>query len=521
MLFVFACLFAATNRSSIVAQAPCDSTHTDLCDPCPYCPPSQIGTPPGVPQLTEPAEQEGLVEETPSLTPPPSLAFSEQAAAIGTTGFAVPNVVGENLGGGRGRSIIADVVGYRVNVFGFVISETPVGDPNGQLVFQRNPQSELNDFFSVGIGRDTNGDGFVDTFDITEPVPPANVPTAPGPDYTFDGGTASDPSNLPYQGGDTWTADYTFSRILQGEGGAQIVIPDPGGGLVVGRLKIAENSSPIPRDRVFFNYSMFDNVPLAAGGLTVNRFTPGFEKTTPNGMMSLECRFPFAATLDSNLVVDGFTDYSHVEFGDIFLSFKALLLAGRRGAISAGVSVTTPTADSVNVFLDSGKEIVRINNDSVHVMPFLGWLLVQDRWFLQGFVQVDVDANGNPVYVNLGRGLVPAGQYQDETFLYVDVNTGYWLWQADGCQQNRCLTGFAPIAELHLNRSLQNSDVITEGPFRIGEPNDDIQLLHLLLGGHFQLGPMAGLTVGYGTPIGNGPDQLFDGELRAVFNRFF
>ena len=104
--------------------------------------------------------------------------------------------------------------------------------------------------------------------------------------------------------------------------------------------------------------------------------------------------------------------------------------------------------------------------------------------------------------------------------MYVDLSTGYWLWQADPCSRS-CLTGIAPIAELHYNRSLQGSDVVREGPYRIGEDSGDLQLLHLLLGGHFQMGPMSGVTAGYTVPVGNGADQLFDGELRVLLNRYF
>ncbi len=221
------------------------------------------------------------------------------------------------------------------------------GQANSTLAFEAGGSETANDFFSRGLGRDSNGDGFVDTFDITEPVPPSNAPTSPGPGYTYDGGTASDPGHTPYRVVDTWTANYSFSALLQGEDG--IVIPDPGGGLVVGRLKIAENCSPIPRDRVFFNYSLFDNVPLTSRGVTVNRFTAGFEKTLANELMSLEMRCPFAATLDSDILVDGPTELSNLEFGDIFLAYKALLTYGPRGAISAGLSLTVPTANDVNL----------------------------------------------------------------------------------------------------------------------------------------------------------------------------
>lgn len=519
---VIAALFAAGVLSQVADLAwsdqlpPCRQQH-DICEPCPYCPPPAADKGPSTPAPAAEAAPPSAEPSLPAMPPTPSLAFSEQTGAFGGNLLSVPNVIGENFGGGRGRSVIADIVPYSIRVRGVVLNGTP-GAANSTLAFEAGPGETTNDFYSQGLGRDTNGDEFVDTFDITEPVPPSNAPTSPGPDYTFDGGTASEPGNTPYRVVDNWTANYSYSALLNGENG--IVIPDPGGGLVVGRLKIAENCSPIPRDRLFFNYSLFDNVPLTSRGVTVNRFTAGFEKTFANELMSLEMRCPMAATLDSDIVVGGPTELSNPEFGDIFLAYKALLTYGPRGAISAGLSLTVPTADDVNVYRFDGRPLVRIENDSVHLMPFLGWLWVPNRFFTQGFLQVDVDANGNPVDVNLGRGLTQAGRYQDETFLYADLSSGYWLWQADP-HSRRCLTGFAPIAEVHYNRSLQSSDVVTEGPFRIGEYHDEIQMLHLLLGGHVQMGWQTTLTSGYTVPIGNGADQLFDGELRVLLNRYF
>ncbi len=69
-------------------------------------------------------------------------------------------------------------------------------------------------------------------------------------------------------------------------------------------MKLSENTSPIPRDRVFVNYSYFDNVPLQQGGVDVNRFVPGFEKTFFNGITSVEVRAPMASTLDQRSAHD-------------------------------------------------------------------------------------------------------------------------------------------------------------------------------------------------------------------------
>ena len=67
-------------------------------------------------------------------------------------------------------------------------------------------------------------------------------------------------------------------------------------------MKIAENTSPMPRDRLIFDYGYFDNVPLAPGGVNVNRLTLGFEKTFLDGMMSFELKAPMASTVDSTVV---------------------------------------------------------------------------------------------------------------------------------------------------------------------------------------------------------------------------
>ena len=195
---------------------------------------------------------------------------------------------------------------------------------------------------------------------------------------------------------------------------------------MVGRLKIADDTSPMPRDRLIFDYNYFDGVPLFPGGVGVNRFTPGFEKTFFNGWMSFEMKFPMATTLDSTIVQDGVTNTSHGEFGNMFLTWKTLLLLHEKWAISGGLSVAPPTADDVNVVAADGTPLVRVRNRSTHLGPFLGFLWTpNDRWYAQGFLQYDVAANGNPVLVNQINpdftlaGLTPVGDLTDTPFQYL------------------------------------------------------------------------------------------------------
>ena len=169
----------------------------------------------------------------------------------------------------------------------------------------------------------------------------------------------------------------------------------------------------------------------------------------------------------------------------------------------------------------AGNELVRIRNDSVHIMPYFGARYTpNDRFFTQGFVQVDVDANGCPVDANLdGSGLQRVGRLQDATYIYADLGVGYWLYRSP-CPSCH-LTGFAPTMELHYNRSLQANDVVQTGNFQIGSFADNVEVLNFVVGATSQFGYNKFLTVGYATPLAGGSDRQFDGELRVFMNWLF
>jgi hypothetical protein len=119
-----------------------------------------------------------------------------------------------------------------------------------------------------------------------------------------------------------------------------VCIPTPGS--TIGRVKLADNNSPMPRDRVFFDYNLFHNTSL--NGIDVNRYTPGLEKTFLDGIGSIEFRVPMAGTLGSDVVIDSATGADRTglngEFGDLFLGMKLLLMATDECAISAGLGLS-------------------------------------------------------------------------------------------------------------------------------------------------------------------------------------
>ena len=237
--------------------------------------------------------------------------------------------------------------------------------------------------------------------------------------------------------------------------------------------------------------------------------------------MSVEVRAPFASTLDNTIFTDGATNTSSTQFGNLTTYLKGLLYSDGTVAFSAGLGVAVPTASDVRVRTVGGPDLVRIKNESVHLMPFIGTLWTpNDRLFMQSFTQLDFDTNGNPVSVtDFNGGLTPIGRANDVTYLYQSISAGYWTYRdpnSDGI-----VTGIAPMAELHYIRSLSNTDVVAGNGFQIGNFQDNFSLLNATLGVNVLLKDSASLTLGYSTPLGGGADQQFDGEFRAMLNWYF
>ncbi|MCA9169980.1 MAG: hypothetical protein KDB23_20030 [Planctomycetales bacterium] len=497
------------------------------------------GLPPAVPQLPStpllppdavPREGQGTAPITPTpatrppatntpVTPPitanptaasPPIGGLAASLGIGAGAAGIPNMVGDYFGGGSSSvAVITRSIPVNITAQGFSVGNS---GPSAVIAFETGTDSFPNDFFSVGAGTASTVGGPIDTFAISEPVPPSDAPVSPGPGATFQGGTAVHPTGNIIDG-DTWAVSYSFGETYT------VVLPSPGtGGVVVGRLKIAENASPLPRNRIFLNYSLFDNVPLTSGGVTVNRMTPGFETTMLDEMVSFELRAPMAVTLGNEIVVDSGSNLNSWEFGDLFLAIKALLYRSERTALSVGMSVALPTAQDIQVGLADGTRLVDVKNQSTHLMPFVGGLVNgRNGYFAQGFAQLDFDTNGNTVNVNrTGRALEYAGRVQDPSLLYLDVGVGRIIPVA-----RQRLRSVAPMIELHYNRSLQDADAVVTNGFRVGDPKQDIQVLNGVAALSLGLRNNTNLTVGYATPIGNSGDQMFDGELRVLWNRFY
>lgn len=324
---------------------------------------------------------------------------------------------------------------------------------------------------------------------------------------------------------------YTDYVIDQPSPIRSLVIPDPGAapGAVVGRQKISDNSSPIPRSRVFVNYSFFNKAVLTPSGVDVNRVTPGFEYAFFDQNLSLEVRAPFASTLDSDVNFNGLTGTGEFEFGNVTAYLKALMSESDTFSWSAGIGMTFPTADDFVVKGDNITGLV-IENEAYHVLPFIGFLWTpQERVFAQGFIQLDFDANGNPVQATSFNQGIPTGNLStigrasDATYTFVDLGIGYWMYRDR--HYRGIINGFAPMIELHYNAATDGAETITRNDFsgmganyQVGTPGD-LETTNITFGLTAVVCESGTLTMGYSTPIAG--DDQYDGQFRAFFNWYF
>jgi hypothetical protein len=318
------------------------------------------------------------------------------------------------------------------------------------------------------------------------------------------------------------TGSFDSTIIYQANLLSETVVALPGASSVVGRVKMSEDNSPLPRDRFIFNYDSFGDVPFTPAGITVNRFQFGVEKTFRDGLWSFEFRLPFAGTLASTYT-QGF-EMTDVELGNVRLALKRLWTRNDVLNIATGLGLSLPTARDQVVLSQLGSELFRFQNDSVQLEPYIAALFTpNERLFGQLWTGVNFDASGGRLTwdpnVFGGNG---SSRIWDLPILTIDGQIGYWLIK------NRCGTirGLAPFLELHYNRVLAQ-DVLIDGVndranaqgLRItGIGNQE---LNMTAGVICQIGNNLNLTIGGSAPLFQAPDRTFNGQFGIRMNYLF
>ena len=295
----------------------------------------------------------------------------------------------------------------------------------------------------------------------------------------------------------------------------------PAGGPIdlTGRLRVSDNNSALPQDRIYLDYNYFKNTALLPESVDVSRFAPGFEKTFADGLGSVEIRMPMAETLNSNFEASLPADTSHYEFGNLGLITKLVLISDEDWVIAAGLGISVPTGDDLRISLFGVEDTLKIENDSVHLLPYLALAYSPENRsdFAHAFLTFDFDTNGNAVFGDQGAGLESIGTWNDQSLVTLNLAYGSWLYENRSCRHR--LQGIAWSTELHYTATISDPDVLSSGIYALGDPASELSLLNATIGGHVQLGKTT-FSAGFVTPL-TSSDRVFDGELRLFVNRAF
>ena len=305
------------------------------------------------------------------------------------------------------------------------------------------------------------------------------------------------------------------------------------------RVKVAENNSALPQDRVYFLYNHFHNslqtevdqsLPAAVldqRDFSVNRYTIGLEKTLFQGLWSVELRMPFGEQIDylspsfdaggGDMVAFG---VSGGEVGNLAVLLKRLIYESNTAAMSVGLGIDTPTGNDAHGYFDT--HTYTLENQAVHLLPYVGvaWA-PRERLFFHSFLQVDVPTNGNRVdYSDPAIGEGTFGVLDEQTLLYVDVAAGYWLYRN---RRAPTLTGLAAVVEIHDTTTLQDADSVSGmvGLATFGNPANRVDVTNLTVGIHTEFANHTLFRVGGVFPLSSGDNRWFDAEVQAQVERRF
>ncbi len=264
-------------------------------------------------------------------------------------------------------------------------------------------------------------------------------------------------------------------------------------------LKISENQSPRPQDRVFYNFNYFSNVAQAQNiydrspvrNMEIYRHIFGFEKTFDEGRGSFGMRLPID-TLTADSTVSTVRTPTSTATGNLNLFAKYILKQNvETGSLaSVGLAISPPTAPGR---FAGAPYVFGMNNTSFQ--PFMGYILNYGDFYIQGF-----------------SSFLFTSSARDVTLMFNDIGVGYYLYRDE--DPDAFLTAFVPNFEVHVNSPFTHRD--WKNRF---DPAATADIVNLTYGLNFQFRRSAMLSTALVTPV-TGP-RPFDAELAVFLNVFY
>jgi hypothetical protein len=262
-------------------------------------------------------------------------------------------------------------------------------------------------------------------------------------------------------------------------------------------VKISENQSPIPTDRILYDFNYFNNVNYAINqrflspisNIGIYRHILGFEKTIFGPNASFGVRFPInTITADSPIPGIG-GNSTAINTTNVFFKWAFYRDDERKRLFSTGMSIGIPTGPA----RFAGASYLDPFNVAT-LQPFLGSLFYGERWFFQGFSFLEIPMDKNA-----------------PTILFNDYALGYYIYK--DAKRERFLTGVAPLFEVHVTTPLSHRGV------RLSDPQSVPDIVNFTYGVSWEFGKRTRLMTGITTPV-TGP-RPFDFEAQCILNVYF
>ena len=293
-------------------------------------------------------------------------------------------------------------------------------------------------------------------------------------------------------------------------------LPNPSSGGLVGRNRFFEDGTPVPHDHVYFFHNHVGSYRGLGTPLDINRYVFGLEKTFLDQMFSIELRVPFAGTASSTQAVGQEFLVDNVEFGNLGVVLKAAIFRTPTLLVSAGLGLSTPTADDTRLLL-GGLPVLEIQNRAVLFQPLFGiaWAPTE-RLYAQVGAQFDFDPIGNPVQALSGAGIpYRAGVWHDRSTFSLSAASGFWAY----LNPAGLLSGLALQTELHYDVAFGENSTVRDGSILVGAIPQRPEVLQGTAGVIAVLGQRVQLAVGASFPLAG--DRLFDWTLTAQLTTRF
>jgi hypothetical protein len=282
--------------------------------------------------------------------------------------------------------------------------------------------------------------------------------------------------------------------------GVAMVIPSMRG------VKISDNQSPRPQDRVYFSFNYFQGVndqvnqkiQAPIGYTQVFRYIGGVEKTFFDGRGSIGIQAPLNTVTATSTVPKQFGNFggTSTAVGNMSIYAKYILLEDRENGnlLSGGLAICPPTGPGRFAGLNSFSSIV----NTTSFQPFLGYIYTSGRFYVHGFLAVDVPASS-----------------QDVTLLYNDVGFGYFLIRPDPKSElDPLISMVAPTFEIHVTDPLNHRD-----PLNPRDPAGLADIVNFTYGLNIGIKSRTVITLGIVTPVSS--PKPFDFEALLYLNYFF